>query len=329
VEANGQVGDLKSEKSNKKIINSNFFHKNEELSLDLSSFRSQDSPRYNPIVYKSKGSGNKKNVHCKKYSNMDNTRPSSPTLCIEPAQDVEKSMTINENNPKKEKDIEEDLDDNDDTMFDEFLDNATKLRIKSLSSKLLGLNQTLYMVQEECKKLRQEKRDSYLRAQNAESECSSLRKTVISIQQQLSRQQDSNKTLQEQLKQKTTDCQALRKELSSYRSIENDFKSLQSTKESLLNRTKAENASLKEQIFGIKARQKEELNQVLEKSSEANKKSRQLEKQNRNLSLLVKKQEKLLAVITEQRDNIAIAKAAQSLEDKFLNIISPLQSTEK
>ncbi|XP_047481869.1 myosin-11-like isoform X2 [Penaeus chinensis] len=210
-------------------------------------------------------------------------------------------------------------------IFDEFLDQSTRYRISSLCKKVTHLNGTISVLQEECKRLSSAKKEACTKAHTAETERRTLNKQVLLLQQQTTKLQKSNKQLQGRVQELNTECQGLRKELSSHHHSESEHRSSQSSFQAQLTRAHSENASLREQITTLKNRHKEELDQLRTALGSSNSKVKELERQQRNMSALVKKQDKLIGVINEQKNNLAAAKAAAGLEEKFLNIITPLQ----
>nr|XP_027236598.1 myosin-10-like isoform X1 [Penaeus vannamei] len=226
---------------------------------------------------------------------------------------------------EKQEATDDHLEEAEDAIFDEFLDQSTRYRISSLCKKVTHLNGTISVLQEECKRLLNAKKEACTRAHTSETERRTLNKQVLLLQQQTTKLQKSNKQLQDRVQELNIECQGLRKELSSHQHSENEHRSSQSSFQAQLTRAHSENASLREQISALKNRHKEELEQLRTALGSSNSKVKELERQQRNMNALVKKQDKLIGVLNEQKNNLAAAKAAAGLEEKFLNIITPLQ----
>ncbi|KAK7072060.1 hypothetical protein SK128_020061 [Halocaridina rubra] len=219
----------------------------------------------------------------------------------------------------------EELDEAKDAIFDEFLDQSTQFRLKALTTKIATLTEALQITQLECKRLVDAKQEAGATARAAELSRRTLSKQLQSQQKELAKHQKTNKHLQERVKELTSECQALRKELSSTRQSECERKSAQSSSHAQLTRVRADNASLKEQIGHMKMKHKEELDCLQSTLAGRNERIKELERDHRNFSSLMKKQENLIKVLNEQKANIGIAKAAAGLEEKFLELIAPLQ----
>ncbi|XP_045619351.2 LOW QUALITY PROTEIN: testis-expressed protein 9 [Procambarus clarkii] len=220
---------------------------------------------------------------------------------------------------------EEVLDAKEEAIFDEFLDQSTRIRIGHLTKKVMGLNQALKLSRDECKRLMSAKREASMAFHTAETERRNMNKQIQTLQQENSRLQTSNKCLQHRIKELTGECQGLRKELCSTRQSESDHRSGQSSIQAQLTRSRADNAAIRDQMAQIKTKHKEEVDELRAFVTESNSRIKDLERQQRNLYALVKKQECLITVLNKQKNNIAAAKVAACLEDKFLAIISPLQ----
>lgn len=211
-------------------------------------------------------------------------------------------------------------------IFDEFLDHSTRIRIATLTKRAATLNEALKLTQEECKRLSQSMRSACTAAQVAERERRNMNKQVQTLQQELSKLQKVNKHSQQRVKDLTRECQSLRKELSSTRQSECERRNAQSSCEAQLTRSRADNAALRDQMANLVMRHKEETNQLHASIESSNSRFKETERWQRNVFALVQKQEKLIAVLNEQKNNVAAAKAVAGLEEKFLDIISPLQA---
>ncbi|XP_042226167.1 uncharacterized protein LOC121869084 isoform X2 [Homarus americanus] len=227
-----------------------------------------------------------------------------------------------------EEEVDEDEESNtreEEAIFDEFLDHSTRVRINMLTKKVSALTEALKFAQGECKRLSCAKREASGAAQAAETERRTLSKQVHVLQQETSKLQKSNKHLQERVKELGGECQGLRKELSSRQQGECERRSAQSSHQAQLTRSRADNATLRDQMAILKTKHKEEVDQLRSSVANSNARVKELERQQRNYSALVKKQEKLITILNEQKNNIAAAKTVVGLEEKFLSVVSQLQ----
>ncbi|XP_068218669.1 testis-expressed protein 9-like [Palaemon carinicauda] len=218
-----------------------------------------------------------------------------------------------------------DLDEGQDAIFDDFLDQSTKIQIKLLRSKVSNLTEVLNVKQAECKKLTQAKQEALSSLQAAEKTRRVMSKQLQTTQQESARLCKSNKHLSERVKELTGECQMLRKELSNSKQSHCEQKSAQTSSRAQLTRLRAENTTLKEQIGDLKKKHKDELDELRSTQSSNSARIKDLERQQRNYCALVKKQELLIRVLNEQKINIGVAKTAACLEEKFLSILTPLQ----
>ncbi|XP_053627202.1 testis-expressed protein 9 isoform X2 [Cherax quadricarinatus] len=216
-------------------------------------------------------------------------------------------------------------DDKEEAIFDEFLDQSTRVRISILTKKVKSLSETLKLSQEECKRLVHAKRVASVASSAAETERRNINKKVQNLHQENSKLQKSNKHLLQRVKELNGECQVLRKELASTQHSKCGHCSSQSFIQAQLTRARADNAALRDHTEKLKMKHKEELDQLHASVTSSNARIKELEREKRNFSALVKKQEHLITVLNEQKNNIAAAKAVACLEDRFLAIISPLQ----
>ncbi|XP_064090359.1 uncharacterized protein LOC135204199 isoform X2 [Macrobrachium nipponense] len=212
-----------------------------------------------------------------------------------------------------------------DAIFDDFLDQSTKIRIKALTSKVSHLTEVLNVKQAECKKHTQAKQEALSSLQTSEMSRRSMSKQLQTTQQELARLGKSNKHLSDRVKELTSECQILRKELTSSKQSQCEQKSATTSSRAQLTRLRTDNATLKEQIAELKKKHKDELDELRSTLTSNSAQIKELERQQRNYCALVKKQELLIRILNEQKINIGVAKTAACLEDKFLSILTPLQ----
>ncbi|XP_066973734.1 golgin subfamily A member 5-like [Macrobrachium rosenbergii] len=150
----------------------------------------------------------------------------------------------------------DDLDEAQDAIFDDFLDQSTKIRIKTLTSKVSHLTDVLNVKQAECKKHAQAKQEALSSLQASEMSRRSMSKQLQNTQQELARLGKSNKHLSERVKELTSECQTLRKELAGSKQSHCEQKSATTSSRAQLTRLRTDNATLKEQIADLKKKHK-------------------------------------------------------------------------
>ncbi|XP_076054934.1 uncharacterized protein LOC143033414 isoform X2 [Oratosquilla oratoria] len=209
--------------------------------------------------------------------------------------------------------------------FDDFLDQSTKLRIRSLMLRCKGLSEDLAKSQEDCRKLQREKKDVCENLHASEQERKKVCTQLKAVQTALSRQEKQTQNLQEEVKKLNQECKEIRKERDASHSAEGASKSLATSLEARLSRALIDNTKLRQQLKE-ETRKKKENHEVLKSTNEKQlHQIRGLERTNRDLMQLVGKQHKLIDNLKEQKNQIAAAKAAQCLQEQFLSIISPIQ----
>ncbi|KAK3867347.1 hypothetical protein Pcinc_027187 [Petrolisthes cinctipes] len=219
-----------------------------------------------------------------------------------------------------EKDIKEEQD----AIFDDFLDTCTRSRLRLLTTKVASLTQALQAAKEECNSLTASKREANRAVQVGEVERRALSKRVIALQQDSTRLTRTNAQLNTRVKELTSECQALQKEVSSIYQREGERRGSHTALQAQLTRARSESASLRDQLASLKFRRKEEVEELRGQLAEAETKNRGLERARRNLAALTSKQQRLIEVLEKQKSNIAAGRAVAGLEEKFLATIAPL-----
>ncbi|KAK4320207.1 hypothetical protein Pmani_008898 [Petrolisthes manimaculis] len=231
---------------------------------------------------------------------------------------------IKEGGSEETSNSEKDIKEEQDAIFDDFLDTCTRSRLKLLTTKVASLTQTLQAAKEECNSLTASKREANRAVQVGEVERRALSKRVIALQQDSARLTRTNAQLNTRVKELTSECQAVQKEVSSIYHREGERRGSHTALQAQLTRARAESANLRDQLTSLKFRHKEEAEELRGQLAEAETKNRGLERARRNLATLTSKQQRLIEVLEKQKSNIAAGRAVAGLEEKFLATIAPL-----